>query len=204
MGLIQLLSSMTLQLLAAAQNSNNSFLNSGAGAASSAKAGSALETALNSKAPLASPTFTGLVTTAGQIKFPSAINSSSDANTLDDYEEGTWTPTIASYNTQPTVSSYADRLGTYIKIGQLVVIFCRIRATISNIGTGYPIITGLPFTNNGIGLESISIGMQGIFATKPSGAALGYINGGSVIFETATWGTGGGVYLTFTGTYTTT
>src|ERR1035437_2045665 len=33
---------------------------------------------------------------AGQIKFPASQNASSDANTLDDYEEGTWTPADGS------------------------------------------------------------------------------------------------------------
>src|SRR5262245_1079228 len=32
----------------------------------------------------------------GQLPFPALQNSSADANTLDDYEEGTWTPTITS------------------------------------------------------------------------------------------------------------
>lgn len=32
----------------------------------------------------------------GQIVFPATQNASSNANTLDDYEEGTWTPTVGS------------------------------------------------------------------------------------------------------------
>lgn len=55
-------------------------------------------------------------TTSGQIVFPATQNPSSNANTLDDYEEGTFTPTDASGAgltlTTPT--------GRYIKVGKVV------------------------------------------------------------------------------------
>ena len=41
--------------------------------------------------PLTIPTIN---LTSGQITFPTTQVPSSDANTLDDYEEGTWTPVI--------------------------------------------------------------------------------------------------------------
>lgn len=96
------------------------------------------------KAPIASPTFTGLVTTAGQIKFPATANPSSDVNTLDDYEEGTWTPVItASTGTFTSVSA----VGTYTIIGRMVFII--ISVTITTVGTaaGFAVAT-LPFTAN--------------------------------------------------------
>lgn len=43
-----------------------------------------------------SPTLTALTLSNGQIAFPATQVPSADANTLDDYEEGTWTPTDAS------------------------------------------------------------------------------------------------------------
>ena len=49
------------------------------------------------------------------ITFPSTASASSDANTLDDYEEGTWTPVINGF-TAPSGS------GWYTKIGRQV--FC--------------------------------------------------------------------------------
>ena len=62
---------------------------------------------------------------AGQIKFPATQNASADANTLDDYEEGTWTPAYAL--TTPGTSSfgtYATQTGTYTKIGNKVEAWC--------------------------------------------------------------------------------
>jgi hypothetical protein len=52
----------------------------------------------------------------GRLQFPSTQNASSDANTLDDYEEGTWTPTDAS----GAGLSFAVAGGRYIKIGKMV------------------------------------------------------------------------------------
>lgn len=83
------------------------------------------------KAPLASPTFTGIITTAGQIKFPATQSASADANTLDDYEEGTWT---ATYGIRSVT-------GQYTKIGVLVYVY----ALLDNTAT-FSAITGLPFT----------------------------------------------------------
>lgn len=73
------------------------------------------------------------------ISFPATQSASSDANTLDDYEEGTWTPSVggnATYNVQE---------GQYVKVGQLVYIFFDI--AINVLGTGSTsTISGVPFT----------------------------------------------------------
>ena len=62
---------------------------------------------------------------------------------LDDYEEGTWTPTVAGL----TLSS---ALGEYTKIGDMV--YCSFIVNSSSITDANPYnITGLPFTANGIG-----------------------------------------------------
>lgn len=76
----------------------------------------------------------------GQVKFPGTQNASSDVNTLDDYEEGTWTPGVGGSAT------YTTQAGTYTKIGRLVHI--RGTMTINAIGTGSTsTISGLPFTS---------------------------------------------------------
>ena len=65
-------------------------------------------------------TFTGLVDIsaagAGQIKFPATQNASTNANTLDDYEEGDWTPTDASGAGLTLTVNGAQ----YVKIGRMV------------------------------------------------------------------------------------
>lgn len=96
-------------------------------------------------------TFTGTTATqalvdlsyasAGQIKFPAAQNASADANTLDDYGEGTWTPSLGG------TATYLNQTGTYTKIGRVVFFMCNL--TVNLIGTGNTFtISGLPFTSS--------------------------------------------------------
>jgi hypothetical protein len=81
------------------------------------------------------------------ITFPATQSASSDANTLDDYEEGTWTPTIFGGTTAGSYTyETARRGGKYTKVGNTVFIWgvCRI-ATIVTAGTGTLALSGLPF-----------------------------------------------------------
>jgi hypothetical protein len=82
---------------------------------------------------------------SGQLKFPATQNASSDANTLDDYEEGTWTPDVR-FNSSATGVTYGGRSGTYTKIGRVVI--CNFNFTLTNNGTGVGKcdVYGLPFT----------------------------------------------------------
>ena len=69
--------------------------------------------------------------------------SNTDANTLDDYEEGTWTP---AYSTASgSVGTYSSQIGRYTKIGNIVYCFFRIQAADGD-ADGATTITGLPFT----------------------------------------------------------
>ena len=85
-----------------------------------------------------------VVTTKG-INFPDAAVASADANTLDDYEEGTWTP-AAVFSGGNGDLSYGFQNGTYTKVGRLVTIQCTIRIT-ETTASGNLTITGVPFTN---------------------------------------------------------
>lgn len=89
---------------------------------------------------------TGVITaTAGQIAFPATQSASADANTLDDYEEGTWTPVIGGTG-GVSGQAYSVQDGTYVKIGQFV--FARFNVTLSTEGTitTNVQIQGLPFS----------------------------------------------------------
>jgi len=79
------------------------------------------------------------------IAFPATQSASSDANTLDDYEEGTWTPTFAGGTTNPTVT-YSYQYGYYTKIGNLVYLTFRIGASAYSGGSGSLQIKGMPFS----------------------------------------------------------
>jgi len=91
-------------------------------------------------------TSTGALTPSGGIAFPAAQYSSADANTLDDYEEGTWTPSI-SFGGGTTGITYASRSGGYIKIGAQVTVWGYISLSNKGSSTGTGYITGFPFTN---------------------------------------------------------
>ena len=75
------------------------------------------------------------------ISFPATQSASSDANTLDDYEEGTWTPTDNS----GAGLSFTGVSATYVKVGQMVIAWCQINYP-STASTSGAAITGLPFT----------------------------------------------------------
>jgi hypothetical protein len=84
----------------------------------------------------------GVLQLSSGITFPATQVAASDANTLDDYEEGTWTPSVGGNAT------YNSRSGTYTKIGRFVHVTAII--SINTLGTGSSTtITGLPFISAG-------------------------------------------------------
>jgi len=82
-------------------------------------------------------------TTSGTgITFPATQSASSDANTLDDYEEGTWTPTDASGAGLSLTVNQAQ----YTKIGRLVFVYCFVLFP-TNSNSSNILIGGLPFVS---------------------------------------------------------
>jgi len=85
-------------------------------------------------------------TSGSGITFPATQSDSSNANTLDDYEEGTWTPVVGG-STSTSGQSYSQQVGRYTKIGNQVTLTFRIN--LSNKGTmtgAYAQIQGFPFS----------------------------------------------------------
>jgi hypothetical protein len=70
------------------------------------------------------------------------------ANKLDDYEEGTWTPTWQTSNGDLSGFSNSSQIGTYTKIGNTVRIFFQLSTSnaASITGTGGIVVLGLPFS----------------------------------------------------------
>ena len=77
------------------------------------------------------------------IGFPSTQVTSTDPNTLDDYEEGTWTP---AYATTGGSFTHVNTSGAYTKIGRKVTVQGVIETSSATVGTGEVRISGLPFT----------------------------------------------------------
>jgi hypothetical protein len=90
-----------------------------------------------------------LILDQGRIQFPATQMPSGNANTLDDYEEGTFTPSYTPETGAFTTLTYtADhRIGSYTKVGNLVTVNLVIATTVVTVGTasGALFITGLPF-----------------------------------------------------------
>jgi hypothetical protein len=80
----------------------------------------------------------------GQIKFPATQVASADANTLDDYEEGTWTMGVAFGGASVGVT-YSQNTGTYTKIGRQVTVNGFLILTNKGSSTGIARLTGLPY-----------------------------------------------------------
>lgn len=90
------------------------------------------------------------------ITFPSTQVASSDANCLDDYEEGTWTPNFGG-----TTPTYSSQYGYYTKIGNTINAWFDV--TVNSIGNGDgSVLKGLPFPNG---------------VTIPSGGIITYYSG---------------------------
>lgn len=84
--------------------------------------------------------------TAGQLIFPATQNPAAGANTLDDYEEGTFTPTI-TFGGSAVGVTYGIQAGFYTKIGNRVIFSFYVVLTSKGSSTGAVALNGLPFTS---------------------------------------------------------
>lgn len=84
------------------------------------------------------------------VTFPAVPYLSTNANTLDDYEEGTWTPVVSGTSTAGTYE-LALAAGKYTKIGNAWNVTCRIKAaaSVTGGGSGTLQIATLPFSYSG-------------------------------------------------------
>jgi hypothetical protein len=88
----------------------------------------------------------------GTVSIPTGIELGSgldgtSANTLDDYEEGTWTPTpYLSYNPSGRTLAASGEAGRYTKIGQIVHVWFGFNYSINSSGAFNLGINNLPFT----------------------------------------------------------
>jgi len=113
---------------------------------------------INAGAPILCLSGGNTSATGTGITFPATQSASSDANTLDDYEEGTWTPTLIDngFNNGAT------------KIGRCVTIQCILVMSTPCRPTTYLRTGGNPFSSSGdfagtYTAGSVSTGRQGGF-----------------------------------------
>ena len=112
----------------------------------------------------------GILQLSGGITFPATAVAATDANTLDDYEEGTWTPSIGGDAT------YTSRNGTYTKVGRKVSILGSFVINIKGTGSA-TIVSDLPFAASAltpayVGLfQNLAINVVFLLGTIPATTA---------------------------------
>ena len=128
----------------------------------------------------------GITLTQGRITFPASQIASSDANTLDDYEEGTFTPGIA-FGGNAVGVSYTTQTGTYTKIGNRYLIDIVITLSSKGSSTGAVTVTGLPDTVGALApasvrLSALAAGLDafhsGVFQVSTTTVPLQYVLAG--------------------------
>jgi len=112
--------------------------------------------------------------TQGQLQFPVTQNASADATTLDDYEEGTFTPTLYGISTAGT-NTYTTQEGDYTKCGDIVTCNAYIEINTTSGMAGALFFGGLPFTMGTAvsfvvcPVEGTSLTLSGTFALMGRG-----------------------------------
>jgi hypothetical protein len=102
-----------------------------------------------------------LIVNAG-VQFPAVQVSSADANRLDDYEEGTWTPTV-SFGGAAVGVTYGAQSGQYVKWGRNVEFKGVVQLTSKGSSVGALRIAGLPFAETGDTNAAVYLGYAGNF-----------------------------------------
>jgi hypothetical protein len=100
--------------------------------------------------------------TGAGITFPATQSASTDVNTLDDYEEGTWTPTTVIAG-----ATYTAQTGTYTKIGRQVTVLGFLAWSAHTGAGGNLVIGGLPFAASSTALYMP--GFVTVATTLPTG-----------------------------------
>lgn len=118
---------------------------------------------------------TGLIIPSGLGLY---LGGTAAANQLDDYEEGTWTPTMA-WAVQTTAPTFTFSNARYVKIGQMV--FVQAYITVLTVGTGNSglDIGGLPFANG------YAYCLVPLWSSNATSALGGYLNAAGTTIRVA-------------------
>jgi hypothetical protein len=104
------------------------------------------------------------------------------ANLLDDYEEGTWTPTLTGQSTTGS-PTYTVREGWYVKIGNMVTVSCAIDLSALGGVAGDLRIKNLPFNSSATFTTNSNVGplrLNGV-NSEPDGFCVIVIGGQSEV-----------------------
>jgi hypothetical protein len=135
--------------------------------------------------------------TSDGLTFPATAVASADPNTLDDYEEGTWTPVVSFGGASVGITGTFS--GTYTKVGNVVNAMFRITFTSKGSSTGTMVVSGMPF-NAGTEIQVITgFGyIHRLATTLPAGQLILQTNGTEFYPKYAGYNSSNSVSLTNT------
>jgi hypothetical protein len=126
----------------------------------------------------------GVLQVSNGITFPATQSACSDANTLDDYEEGTHTATLTPSGSGSITLNATYQTLTYTKVGRLVSIRGTLIASASSSPVGY-VTVSLPFTPaavSGIGYAGGSVFVDAATGVNTNEFVLMITTGGARIY----------------------
>ena len=135
----------------------------------------------------------GVLQVSNGITFPATQSASTNANTLDDYEEGTWTPTATPEGGSLTTYSSSGR---YTKVGRQVFLNGQVLLTTVGTSSGTLGISSLPFNidtttvqmqAHGVSREVAATGYEWFINSRGSATVLGI---GDITNGAITWANG--------------
>jgi hypothetical protein len=119
----------------------------------------------------------GATATTGGIQFPATAVAIADGNNLDDYEEGTWTPTFTASTSGTITVNSGDTVGKYTKIGRQVTVNGTFTVTSVSSPVGEWRIQGLPFTSAaGAGARTAVSVLADTLETTATTSIVGYVD----------------------------
>ena len=138
--------------------------------------------------------------TSGALKFPATAIASTDANTLDEYQQGTFTPIVKDAGSG--TGSYSRQVGWYTKIGQVVTIYGQL--ILNGLGSltaaNNASIGGLPYTaRNETHLVHVIGFLGGTYAIAANTTVAGFVGANTDYIACQLWdSTAGLTNLTIT------
>jgi hypothetical protein len=113
----------------------------------------------------------GTLDVTGALTADSGIKLGSGTDALSNYDEGTFTATVAAES--GTINSYSVIAAKYTRIGDIVHVFVRFQVTDKGTGTNF-VVSGLPFASSrellGLFSETNTTGLTGFMFTAGTGA----------------------------------
>ena len=125
----------------------------------------------------------GVLSVPAGVALGVAASSNASSNTLDDYEEGSWTPAFTGSSGSAGSVAHSVQEGYYTKIGRLVT--CQFNLTLTNRGSwsGEARLTGLPFDPADTFPAAGSVSLDNVNVPNDASGHDVYVNPGATYFR---------------------